>query len=200
MRWLIVASVMLASAGAMAQIVDQDNSLVVYFDEAATQRSWYGTGPVTAYIVAGPMTYWDGDAMVPYVGLDWWLSNLYFVPLEGHLSGVMVRSRGSATPAEIAWNPVMYEISFGFDSPLPLSGRTVIADIEMIVVSDQPTEIHIEPGLFKADGMLEPLSFEWLTRGPDGPMDTTDHVANINAAAPIATETRSWSSVKSLFR
>jgi hypothetical protein len=200
MRWLIVAGVMLASVGAMAQIVDQDNALVVYFDEEATQRSWYGTGPVTAYIVAGPMVYWNGNDLVPYNGLDMWLTNLYFVPLEGHVTGVVIRGRGNATPAEIVWNPVNYEISFSFYPPLPLSGRTVIADLEMMVVSDQPTEIHIEPGIFMADGMMEPLQFAALTSGPDGPMDYTDHVANINAASPIAAEMRSWSAVKSLFR
>lgn len=199
MRRMVVAlAVISALAGvASAQRIGEPNALVVYFDEAATQRSWYGTGPVTAYIVAGPLEQMDVWPAVPYTGLEWWLAELELVPAS-HVADVVVRARGDAAPLQYALEPSWWpQLTFTLQTPLPLAGLTVIADLEMLVLSDQPTEIHLRGGPFIADGRQD--AFAMLTHGSDGPMDVTDHVANLNAEAPVPVEAMTWGGLKALF-
>lgn len=197
MRWWLLVGVMAVAAGAVAQVVDEENALVVYFDEGATQRSWYGTGQVTAYVVAGPMVWWDGYQVLPHTGLESWSGVLYFVPWD-HVADVVLRSRGDALPAQVSLDGTWWEFAFALQTPLPLAGRTVIAELDLNVLSDLATEVHLGGYGFVADGQSG--QFAMLTSGPDGPMDMTDHVANINAVAPVAAEATTWSHVKGLYR
>ena len=199
-RMVLALAVISALAGvAPAQTIREPNALVVYFDEAATQRSWYGTGPVTAYIVAGPLEYWDGAHNIPYHDLYAWAANLLLFPNE-HVSNIVVRPRGSAWPESISIpGPLWWvEMEVQLDPSLPLSGLTVIADIDILVLSDQSTEIHVQGTRFVADDG-QTRFFAELTNGPDGPMDFTDHVANINAEAPVLVDATTWGGLKALF-
>ncbi len=182
---------------ARSQTVDTPCALVVYFDEGATVRSWYGTGPVAAYVVAGPMVYWDGTHEVPYQALERWSGQISLAPMS-NLASAVVTPRGGVAPVVI--DPVLGVASLDVTlaPALPLDGRTVVADLALDVLSQAPTQIRLWGMSYRADG--QESWFSMLTSGPDGPMDLTDWVANINAPAPIAVTPQSWGAVKQLFR
>lgn len=182
---------------AHSQTVDVPEALVVYFDEAATVRSWYGTGPVTAYIIAGPLNRWTGTAYVPYQQLEAWSGNISLEPLVGRATATVV-PRGGATPAVIDLADGTAFLDVALPVPLPLQQRTVVADLQLVVTSSLPTIVCLEGWQYRADGATG--WFAMLTRGPDGPMDMTCLVAAINAAAPVPVVQDRWGEVKAMFR
>lgn len=197
-RWQLVPALILVALGfaapVFAQVVDIPNAMVFYFDEAATQRSWYGTGPVTAYLTVGPLEI-QGQ---PCQMLNSWSSwNMEVWPPD-HVSGVTLTMRGVATPAVLDLNAMQLDVQVLLAEPLPLSGRTVIAELFMNVVSTEPTQLIAWPYNFTADGTLG--WFETLTHGSDGPMDMTGHTASINDDAPVGTQQVAWDQVKALYR
>ena len=182
---------------AAAQTVDVPNALVVYFDEAATVRSWYGTGAVTAYAVAGPLSRWDGASYVPFAQLESWGATSSLTPGTGRATGTWV-PRGGGLPAAVAFAGGYADLFITLPTPLPLQGRTVVAELRLDVTSNLPTLICLNGQHFRADGQTG--YFALLTHGPDGPMDMTCLTAAINAAAPVPAERGTWGGVKAMFR
>jgi len=180
---------------AAAQTVTGDNVLAVYFDEGATQRSWYGTGPVTLYLIAGPLTRYDTHLgrRVPCTQLEGWYAPMNIIPIE-NVSNPILTPRGAGSPAPISLAGGHTDIDLMLPVPLPLAGRTVIADITMVVVSTAPTAIHLLPLAFRADGVLG-----WFEILRDEQGDDTSHVASLNAAAPVPAEPSSWGGIKRLY-
>lgn len=201
--WLtLLLALALAGSAACPQVAHSQTvvvpgALVVYFDEAATIRSWYGTGPVTAYIIAGPLNRWTGTAYVPYQQLEAWSGNISLDPLVGRATATVV-PRGGAAPAAIDVTGGSVFLDITLPVPLPLQGRTVVADLQLVVTSSLPTIVCLEAWRYRADGATD--WFAMLTRGPDGPMDMTCEVAGINAAAPVPVVQDSWGEVKAMFR
>ncbi len=186
-----------ASAPAAAQTVDVLNALVVYFDEAATSRAWYGTGAVTAYLVAGPMVAWNGGSLVPCQQLEAWNAQLILESADPALVA-SVTPRGPATPAAIPLTNNFAQLAVVLQPGLPLNGRTVVAELSLVVPGPASIAVCLWAMDYVADG--RPGGFSLLTRGPDGPMDMTCHVAAINAPAPVPAAPASWSAVKALYR
>ncbi len=197
---LTVAAVALALTcprPATAQSIDITNALVVYFDEAATVRSWYGTGAVTAYAVAGPLKRWDGTSLVPCTQLESWWATSSLDPLTGRATGTWI-PRGGGLPAAVAFAGGYADLFINLPTPLPLDGRTVVAELRLDVTSNLPTLICLDGWIYRADGATG--NFATLTHGPDGPMDMTCLTAAINAAAPVPAERGTWGGVKAMFR
>jgi len=177
-----------------AQTVDDPNALVFYFDEAATQRSWYGTGEVTVYLIAGPMR--NGENIFHFLN-SWGAWELVVMPME-NVTGATLTMRGNASPEVVEIGPEGLDIEVVLLEPLPLDGRTVLAELDLDVVSTAPTELWAWGGDCVVDDI--PWQFALLTSGSDGPMDMTGNTANINAGPPVATTARSWGQVKALYR
>lgn len=194
---LLVLTAAARPDAAAAQTVAVPNALIVYFDEGATIRSWYGTGPVTAYIVVGPLSAWDGQADVPSLQLERWSGRISLEPLAGNATAT-VMPRGGVVPAVVDLANGWADLEVTLPTPLPLQGRTVVADLALMVTSALPTVICLEGWQFQADGRTG--SFTMLTDGPDGQMDMTCRVAGINTAAPVAATATCWSAVKAMFR
>jgi len=194
---LLVCLVLLAAQSPRAQTVEQLNALVFYFDENATERSWYGTGEVTAYLIAGPLVYSDNGLHYHEFLNSWSCWGLDARPFE-NLSLATLTMRGEAIPASVELGPQPIDLDVILVEPLPLTGRTVVAELALNVVATERTELWAWGDAFTADGMAN--GFVQLTSGPDGPMDMTGHTANINADAPVGTEHLSWSQVKALYR
>jgi hypothetical protein len=102
--------------------------------------------------------------------------------------------------------PVEYDVTSGSvdidvlcDIPLAPIGPTVVAMVGFYVMIAEPVSIFIAPGEFWVDGGMHG-QFAYLTSGPGGPMDITEHVANINAPAPVSNEKRTWGKFKLMFR
>jgi hypothetical protein len=182
---------------AHSQPVDVTEALVVYFDEAATVRSWYGTGPVTAYIIAGPLYSWTGTAFVPYQQLEAWSGEISLVPQVGRATATVV-PRGGAAPAVINLTEGHAFLDVTLPTPLPLHERTVVADLQLVVTSNLPTIICLEGWQYRADGATG--WFAMLTNGSDGPMSRTCFLAGINTAAPVPVAQDSWGAIKAMFR
>jgi len=179
----------------LAQTVDEANALVFYFDEEATQRSWYGTGEVTVYLMAGPL-FFEGQPCQVLNSWDCWSMAIY--PLE-NVSGAVLTMRGNAEPAVMDLGALGFlDCQVQLLEPLPLAERTVLAELVVNVVSTEPTALEAWGGNFTADG--NPNWFEQLTSGPDGPMDMTGHTATINGDAPVSTESLSLDQLKALYR
>lgn len=200
--WLksLLALAAVAAAGpqpAHSQTVAVSEALVVYFDEAATVRSWYGTGPVTAYIIAGPLLWSTGTGVAPYQQLEAWSGMLSLEPQLGRATATVV-PRGGATPAVIDMPYGWAFLDIALPVPLPLQERTVVADLQLVVTSNLPTMVCLEGFRYRADGATG--SFAMLTDGPDGPMNRTCLVAGINTAAPVPVAQDSWGAVKAMFR
>lgn len=193
----LLAIAALCPQPAHSQTVDVPGALVVYFDEAATVRSWYGTGPVTAYIIAGPLNHWTGSATVPCQQLEAWRASIALDPVVGRATAV-VATRGGAVPAFVELSEATGFLDVSLPTPLPLQGRTVVAELRLVVTSNLPTIICLNGWDYQADGVRD--LFEMLTHGPDGPMDRTCLVAAINAAAPVPVEQGSWGGLKAMFR
>jgi hypothetical protein len=195
-----MASALLVALGfaapVAAQVVDVPNALVFYFDEAATQRSWYGTGPVTAYLVAGPLDI----AGEPCRLLSSWASPNVDIWPHDNVANPTLTMRGDAAPAVLDLDAMQMGFVVTLATPLPLDGRTVVAELTMDVVSDTPTRLIAWADSFAADGRTG--WFTTLTHGPDGPMDFTGNTANINDASPVGNgnANASWGRVKALFR
>lgn len=179
---------------ANAQTIPDNNVLAFYFDEGATDRSWYGTGDVTAYLVAGPLISVDGDFQVLN---SWAADEILILPFENVSSAHLVM-RGAAYPAELEMTSMWAVLDVGLADPLPLNGRTVVAELRLNVLSEETTQLHVWGGEFIADGTWS--HFAILTSGGDGPMDMTGHTANINGDSPVPSSPASWGAVKSLFR
>lgn len=178
-----------------AQTVEVNNALVFYFDEGATSRSWYGTGEVTVFLVAGPMIHWDGQ---PYAFINSWGTNgMEIHPFE-NVSSATLTARGSASPASFEFTDGSFSNGFQMIEPLPLAGRTVLAELTLNVISSEPTYLtpcYDNGGSCDVDGVHR--WFEVLfTHDLEMVLATT----TINGPAPVAAEPLSWGQVKALFR
>ncbi len=192
----LIALLFIVTTGApVAQTIDDNNVLAFYFDEGATQRSWYGVGEVTAYLIAGPMV-WGGGQPAAFLN-SWACWELSVTPVENY-TDARLTMRGTATPAVVELTNGWTELSVLMNEPLPLDGHTVVAELTLTVVSETPTALVVWGGQYEADN-IESV-FEMLTTGPDGPMDMTGHTANVNADAPVPTDHQSWDQLKSLYR
>ncbi len=179
---------------ASAQTISDANVLAFYFDEDATERSWYGTGEVAVYLVAGPIEM-GGQ---PCQGLNHWSANEIWIGPFENVSSAHWIMRGAAYPAELEMTQAWAILDVGLADPLPLNGRTVVAELRLNVLSEELIQLHCWGGPFIADGVES--HFEILTYGSDGPMDMTGHTANINGSSPVPSSQASWGEVKSLFR
>lgn len=180
---------------AQAQVVEEDNALVFYFDEGATSRSWYGTGEVTAYLVAGPMIDFGGQ---PYEFINSWGANgMQIDPFENVASATLT-ARGSASPVSYEFTESSMSLGFNLTEPLALDDRTVLAELTLMVISSEPTGLtpcYPNGGSCDVDGVqrwfevLYDDSSEWVTA-----------TAFINGPAPVASTAASWGDLKALYR
>lgn len=191
---ILLTACLLLAFPVVAQTVDVSNALVFYFDEEATLRSWYGTGEVTVYLVAGPME--SGDQVFQFLN-SWSFWEMVVLPFE-NVSYATLTMRGNASPAVVPVDPWIPDLEVEMLEPLPLDGRTVVAELTLNVVSNDPTQLWVWGASCVVDDT--PWGFTTLTSGPDGPMDMTGHTANINDAAPVGTRNVSWGQVKALYR
>lgn len=194
--FFITCLILLTAQIAPAQTINESNVLAFYFDEEATERSWYGTGDVTAYLIAGPMIQ-PGLGNQPYEYLQAWSCDIDVSPVENY-SGALLTMRGLAIPATIELTGSWAMVDVLLPEPLALSGRTVVAELTLNVSSTERTELRVWGINFTADDVED--QFEILTSGSDGPMDMTNHTANINDDAPVSDRETSWSNVKALYR
>ena len=79
-----------------------------------------------------------------------------------------------------------------------LNGRTVVAELTLTVLSEEPTWLWAMGYNFMADGF--PDFFRALTSGPDGPMDMTGYSAAFNGPPPVSAESSGWGDLKALYR
>lgn len=179
---------------AVAQPVTDDQTICFFFDEEATIRSYYGSGVFVGYIVVNPLWIegqraealrrwtcvfsWEAEAGV--------IGNCDVWPLQGH-------------PLEFDVTGGSVEVDVECFFPLAADGHTVIAMVGFHLTVPEPVSLFLEPGQFWADGS-GPVPFAYLTSGPDGPMDITTHVANINGPAPVAVEKGTWGRIKLMYR
>ena len=191
---ILLMACLLLAVPLLAQTVEVSNALVFYFDEEATIRSWYGTGEVTVYLVAGPMEN-NGQAFQLLNSWSFW--EMLVMPFE-NVSSATLTMRGNANPAMVPVETFIDYLAVELLEPLPLDGRTVVAELALNVVSDEPTQLWVWGAECMVDGT--PWGFTTLTSGPDGPMDMTGHTANINDVAPVGTQNVSWGQVKALYR
>lgn len=177
-----------------AQAVTDNQTICFFFDEEATIRSHFGSGVIVGYIVVNPL-WIDGhraEALQRWTCLFIWqaepgvVDNCDVWPLPGF-------------PVEIDVTGGWAEIDVEGYIPLAASGPTVVATVGFHLTAPEPVAIFIEPYEFWADGS-GPAPFEYLTSGPDGPMDMTTYVANINAPAPVAEEKCTWGQIKLMYR
>jgi hypothetical protein len=197
-RILALAALLIClSVAAQAQTVEVDNALVFYFDEEATQRSVYGTGQITAYLIAGPMLHFDGTPC--QVMNSWGFAGMGVWPFANVASARLV-PRGVAAPAFVDFTGDFLGTGFMMAEPLPLDGRTVIAELVLDVISDEPTElVPCDPG--SASGDFDGVAhwFNILTSGPHGPMDMVWATATINGPAPVSNTDATMGGVKALY-
>lgn len=194
-RWLkLMILVVLAPNVVGAQPVTDEQTICFFFDEEATIRSFYGSGVVVGYIVVNPL-WIDGqrvEVLQRWTCTFSWhaapdvVDNCDVWPLPG-LPGEIDVTSGSA------------DIDVECHIPLPAGGPTVVAMVGFHLTAPEPVAIFIFPWQFWADG-VGPDSFEMLTYGPDGPMDTTFYVANINGLAPVAVAASTWEQIKLMYR
>ena len=180
---------------AQAQTVEENNALVFYFDEGATSRSWYGTGEVTTYLIAGPMIDFWGQ---PYEFINSWGANgMQIDPFENVASATLT-ARGLASPVSFELTEGSMSLGFNLTEPLALSGRTVLAELSLMVISSEPiglTPCYVNGGSCDVDGVhrwfevLYDDSSEWVTA-----------TAFINGPPPVASTAASWGDLKALFR
>jgi hypothetical protein len=191
---LVICLLAIVVPVAQAQTVEEDNVLVFYFDEDATTRSWWGTGEVTAYLIAGPLVDFNG---APYATLSSWGCNeLGVVPFE-NVDSAILTIRGTSTPSVFELTSDISGVYGLFLEPMPLNGRTVLAELTLNVISNDRTDLVAFDASYEAEDQHR--WFEIMT-GHDGPMDIVWETASINANAPVSTNTASWGSVKATFR
>lgn len=186
---------LLTAGTAAGQTVPDDNALVFYFDEGASVRSVYGTGSITAYLVAGPMIDFEGN---PYAVMNGWGANgMRIDPFENVASAVLT-PRGAATPASYTFTGYTANVGFDLGEPLPLAGRTVIAELALEVVSEAPTYLRpcgVNGGSCDVDGVQR-----WFEILRDDTGLAIVDTSVINGEAPLATDSPSWGGVKALYR
>lgn len=195
MRNLLIFAILLLACTAQAQTVQQDNALVFYFDEGATVRAVIGSGELTAYLIAGPMIDF---AETPYGFMNSWGANGMSIEPFGNVSSAILTPRGAASPASFEFTSGSANIGVLLAEPLPLSGRTVLAELTLMVTSSATTYLtpcYANGGSCDVDGVQR--WFETLYDETGAPALAT---AAINGEAPLATSTASWSGVKALFR
>ena len=147
---LLVSCLLIYVAPAtQAQTIELDNVLVNYFDEEATVPSWYGLGEVTVYLVAGPLLKFK-DVWEPYATLNSFVADYWIWP-EAHVSGAVLMPRGTAFPptVDLGDSALMQEIQYL--EPLPLNGRTVVAELTLTVLSEASTWLWAMGFDFMAD-------------------------------------------------
>lgn len=192
--FLTIIFLVISIQAPLAQTVDENNSLVFYFDEDATQRSWYGTGEVTVYLTAGPMVH-QGE---PCSFLNSWQCDDLIIDPIANVTDARITMRGVASPAVVDLPDGWTNLNVTLLEPLPLNGRTVVAELTLNVISPDPTALIAWGSYFVADDVQG--LFELLTMGPHGPMDMTGHSASINDLSPVSTENLNWNLIKSLYR
>lgn len=193
-RFVILgALITLAAGGVQAQPVDVEQTICFFFDEDATLRSYDGSGVIVGYIVANPLWVDGHRAEV----LQQWSCTFYWQTAAGVVGNCDVWPR-FGMPVEFDATTGLADVNATCVVPLAPSGPTIVAQVGFFLTASEPVSIFIAPGGFQADGGYG--EFIHLLSGGGGPMDITEHVANINAPAPIANELRSWGGMKLLYR
>ncbi len=184
----------LAASAVVAQPVSDAQTICFFFDEEATIRSYYGTGVIVGYLVTNSL--WVGGQWAEH--LQRWTSTFYWSASPDVVGNCNVWPT-NGFPSDYHAISGSVDIDVTCDIPLTVNGPTVVAMVGFFVTMEGRVSIFISPGEFWANGGQN-APFDYLLSGPDGPMDITEYVANINGPAPVANEQSTWGGVKLLYR